>query len=120
MEDARDNPLRPFLLRIVRKGKRKHKDKAGKTRQEDKPRSNKGKAPKAGQKDKTKGKKDKKEGKHATSPKTAKHLTHTKATQATQSTQPIQTHIQQGKPSKNALKTRNKAIFASNAPRTKR
>ena len=47
----------------IRKGKSNNKDKAGKTRQEDKPRSNKGKAPKAGQKDKTKGKKDKKEGK---------------------------------------------------------
>ena len=69
---------------------------------------------------KAKKRKNKKNGgKHASSPKTAKHLTHTKAPQATQSTEAIQTYIQQGKPSKNPLKTRNRAIFASNAPRAK-
>ena len=54
---------------------------------------------------KAKKRKNKKNGgKHASSPKTAKHLTHTKAPQATQSIEAIQTHIQQGKPSKTPLK----------------
>ena len=69
---------------------------------------------------KTKKRKNKKNGgKHASSHKAAKHLTHTKAPQATQSIEAIQTHIQQGKPSKNPLKIANKGIFKPNTSGTK-
>ena len=66
--EERTQGIAPFLF--VCTSEREKATPATKTkqeRQEDKPKSNKGKAPKAGQKDKTKGKKDKKEGKHATS-----------------------------------------------------
>ena len=43
-----------------------------------------------------------------------------KATQATQSTRTTQTHTKRPKPAKNALKTRNRAIFKDNTPKTKR
>lgn len=118
--------MRPLFLRIVRKGKRNnnpHKNPQGQAE------NNKGKAPEDRQRRKAEDKRIKtvakkkkngqKKGKHATSPKTAKHLTRTKATQATQSTKTTQTHTTTPNRAKNALKTRNRATFRCNVPQAK-
>ena len=120
--------MRPFLFAYSPKGKKKLQNKAGKERQDKRTskrqpeQSRQGEGQKAGKETKRKAKKRKNKkngGKHATSPKTAKHLTRTKAPQSTQRPQPIQIYIRTPKRAKNPLKIANKGIFKPNTSGTK-
>ena len=118
--------MRPFFLRIYRKGKgnNNHTQRATKTMQEDKERQPEQRRTTSikGGKHRSKRRKAKGQKERQTRHKPLIRLTpHAyKATQATQSTQATQTHTTNPKPAKNALKTRNKTIFKDNAPKTKR
>ena len=118
--------MRPFFLRIVRKGKRNnnHTQRATKTMQEDKERQPEQRRTTSikGGKHRSKRRKAKGQKERQTRHKPLIRLTpHAyKAPQATQSTRTTQTHTTTTKPAKNALKTRNRAISEGSAPKTKR
>ena len=117
-------PLRPFFLRIVRKGKennntptKSHKDKRkDKAREQAKESRHKGKRIKAGQTQIKNEKRRQTRNKPLIRLTPHAHKSHT----SHKKRQNKQTHTNPIKPSKNALKTRNGAIFASDAPSTKR